>query len=78
MSVGTVTPRGRKISVEFAPSLAQAIDCAALEGSTPYRRLTASDIIREAVARFLLPCDGTNGSHKGTDTTVPNKKGGSL
>jgi hypothetical protein len=69
MRVGSVTPRGRKISVEFHPALAALIDEAAVSHSTAYRRATASDIIREAVARFLLPSEGTNRSIHGTNTT---------
>jgi metal-responsive CopG/Arc/MetJ family transcriptional regulator len=70
MSVGTVTPRGRKISVEFDAMLADAIDAASSERSTPYRKTTASDIVREAVARFLLLDGGTNSSVHGTNTTA--------
>ena len=69
MSIGTLTPRGRRITVDFDPIIAERIAEEASARSSVYRRVTASDIVREAVARFLLPLDGTNGSTHGTDTT---------
>ncbi len=72
MSIGTLTPRGRRITVDFDPTIADRIAEEAASRSTLYRRFTASDIVREAVVRFLLPNEGTDGSHLGTDTTEPS------
>jgi hypothetical protein len=46
--------------VEFAPALADAIDEAVAERSANLGHATATDIIREAVAAFLLPSGDTN------------------
>ena len=73
-----LTTRGRRYTVEFDPSLAEAIESAAQARSTPYRRVTISDIVREAVVRFLLPLEGTNGSHLPPQSTIPPKTAGSL
>ena len=43
--------------VEFAPELACELSAAARSRTTPYRKVTVSDLVREAVAVFLLPRD---------------------
>lgn len=73
-----LTTRGRRITVEFDPRLADRITEEATARSTAYRRVTTSDIVREAVARFLLPIDGSERSQGGADTTAPTQLVGSL
>lgn len=62
MSIGTVSRGRRRIVVEFAPALAEQIDAAVSERAQRLGHATASDVIREAVAAFLLPSDDTNSS----------------
>lgn len=70
--------KGRRITVEFDQALADAIFREAQARSTMVRKVTVSDIIREAVGDLLLPVEGTNRSHQRTDITYETGKPESL
>ena len=78
MSIGTVTRGRRRIAVEFEAILADEIAREADKRSSPARRVTASDIIREAVAAFVLPANDTNGTQIETNGISSGDGSGSL
>lgn len=79
MSIGYVARGSRhRVVVEVDSSLADAITAAAARASTSYRRVTASDIVREAVARFVLPSEETIGFQSETKSSAKKRKAGSL
>lgn len=45
--------RGRRISVELPHALAEALEREAENRSSVVRRVTISDVVREALARFF-------------------------
>jgi hypothetical protein len=62
--------------VELQPELADGIARLIDERSTSYRRLTASDVIREAVAAFILPDDETLRFQSATDSSESSTEKG--
>ena len=78
MSIGTLARGRRRIAVEFAPALAARIDEEVAARSSRLGGATASDVIREAVAAFLLPSDASNSSQSEEKTSLSNLEGGSI
>ena len=78
MAIGTLTPRGRRITVDIPEELAALAEDRMKSTSSLVRKTTLSDVVREALAGLLLLGDGTNGSHMSTKNTAGSAEGGSL